>query len=206
MKFISTRGRLLASSMIVGATLLGATVAHAQESTEVEALVVTGSRIPQPNLTSVSPVQVVNSEEFRQQGQTDTVDMLNDLPMGMTAHIVVPAYDADAPSTQSARMISVIRREIGFQGLLLTDDLTMEALSGTLAERTARAIQAGCDVALHCNGTRSEMAEVAAAAGALTDAALGRADAALARRLRPDPIDESALLAELDAILTPARV
>ncbi len=130
---------------------------------------------------------------------------LNDLPMGMTAHIVVPAYDADAPSTQSARMVDVIRHEIGFQGLLLTDDLTMEALRGNLSDRTARAIRAGCDVALHCNGTRGEMAEVAAAAGPLTDAALVRADAALARRRVPDPIDADALLAELGTILTPAR-
>lgn len=131
---------------------------------------------------------------------------LKDLPMGMTAHIVVPACDPEAPSTQSARMIDVIRREIGFQGLLLTDDLTMQALSGDLRERTARAMRAGCDVALHCNGTRTEMEAVAEAAGPLTDAALARADAALDRRTAPGTIDEDALLAELDTILTPTRV
>ncbi len=130
---------------------------------------------------------------------------LSDLPMGMTAHITVPAYDADAPSTQSAAMVRVIRDRIGFQGLLLTDDLTMQALQGSLYDRTARSIAAGCDVALHCNGTRSEMEEVAAAAGPLTDAALARADVALSRRRPPEPIDERALLAELEGLLSPAK-
>lgn len=127
---------------------------------------------------------------------------LNDLPMGMTAHIVVPAYDADHPATQSERMIRVIREEIGFQGLLLTDDLTMEALAGDLTDRTARAIEAGCDVALHCNGARSEMALVAAAAGPLSNAATQRLDRALAMRRAPDPIDAEAMMAELEALLT----
>ena len=130
---------------------------------------------------------------------------LNEMPMGMTGHIVVPAFDGESPSTQSAAMVGVIRDRIGFQGLLLTDDLTMQALSGTLADRTARSIRAGCDVALHCNGTRSEMAEVAAAAGPLSDPALARADQALARRHAPCAIDADALMAELKAILSPAR-
>lgn len=128
---------------------------------------------------------------------------LADLPMGMTAHIVVPAYDADHPATASARMIRVIREEIGFGGLLLTDDLTMQALSGSLAERTAKAIAAGCDIALHCNGARSEMEGVIAAAGPMSDRALARAEAALSRRRAPDPIDPEALLAELDSLLLP---
>lgn len=151
------------------------------------------------------PVANASAEEL---ARTDFAPFraLNDLPMGMTAHIVVPAHDPDAPSTQSARMVGVIRREIGFGGLLLTDDLTMEALSGDLGTRTARAIAAGCDIALHCNGRRAEMAEVAAAAGLMTDAAQARAMAALARRTAPGAIDEAGLLAELETILTPARV
>lgn len=130
---------------------------------------------------------------------------LNDLPIGMTAHIVVPAYDGDNPSTGSQKMITVIRMEIGFGGLLLTDDLTMQALSGTLADRTARAIAAGCDIALHCNGVRAEMEAVAKAAGPMTDPAVVRAGAALSRRQTPGPIDAAALLAELDGLILPAE-
>jgi beta-N-acetylhexosaminidase len=128
---------------------------------------------------------------------------LNDLPIGMTAHIVVPAYDAHRPATQSPDMIGVIREVIGFNGLLLSDDLNMEALSGSLADRTARALAAGCDIALHCKGDMAGMEEVAAALRPMTDAALARAEAALARRRTPAPIDEDALLAELDRLITP---
>jgi beta-N-acetylhexosaminidase len=128
---------------------------------------------------------------------------LNDLPIGMTAHIVVPAYDPDNPATQSPAMVRAIRDEIGFQGLLLTDDLTMEALEGGLTQRTARAIAAGCDVALHCNGRRTEMEQVVAAAGQLTRAAAARAAAALSRRALPGPIDADRLMAELEALILP---
>jgi len=128
---------------------------------------------------------------------------LADLPMGMTAHIVVPAWDAVRPATASPATIGAIRHEIGFGGLLISDDLNMEALTGTLAERAARAIAAGCDIALHCKGDRHEMEQVVGAAGPLTDAAAARAEAALSRRVAPDPIDEAALLAELDGLLLP---
>ena len=76
---------------------------------------------------------------------------LNDLPMAMTAHIIFADYD-DRPATQSPAMIQVIRDDIGFQGLLMTDDLNMEALQGTLTSRTAASMAAGCDIALHCKG------------------------------------------------------
>lgn len=147
------------------------------------------------------PVAAASAKEL---ARTDFAPFraLNNLPMGMTAHIVVPAYDAENPSTQSARMIAVIREQIGFKGLLLTDDLTMEALAGDLAERTARSMAAGCDVALHCNGTRAEMELVAAAAGPLTGAAALRLERALAMRRTPDPIDAEAMMAELEALLT----
>lgn len=128
---------------------------------------------------------------------------LNDLPMGMTAHIVVPAFDAANPSTQSARMVRVIRDEIGFQGLLLTDDLTMQALSGSLGQRTARAIAAGCDIALHCNGERAEMEQVLANCGQLKASGHARAQAALSRRDCPAPIDADALVAELEGLILP---
>lgn len=129
---------------------------------------------------------------------------LADLPMGMTAHIVVPAFDAENPATSSARMIRVIREDIGFGGLLLSDDLTMEALKGSLSDRAGRAIAAGCDIALHCNGTRSEMEQVVTAAGPMTDAAMARAAKALSCRRPPEAIDETTLLAELDGLILPA--
>ncbi|WP_284162872.1 glycoside hydrolase family 3 N-terminal domain-containing protein [Frigidibacter sp. SD6-1] len=128
---------------------------------------------------------------------------LADLPMGMTAHIMVPACDPDHPSTQSPRMVRVIREDIGFRGLLLSDDLNMEALTGTLADRTSAALAAGCDVALHCKGDMAQMIEVAGAARPLDAGGPARAKAALARRATPDPIDESALMAELRTILAP---
>lgn len=121
---------------------------------------------------------------------------LRDLPMAMTAHLVFAALDGDRPATQSPTMIRVIRDEIGFQGLLMSDDLNMQALSGTLAERTARTIAAGVDVALHCKGDMAEMIAVAGAAGRMGPAARGRAEAAVAAR-RPATVDVKAALAEL---------
>ena len=121
---------------------------------------------------------------------------LADLPLGMTAHIVFSAYD-DQPATCSAPMIRVIRDQIGFGGLLMTDDLSMQALSGTIGERAAASRRAGCDVMLHCNGNLGDMQAVAAASGALAGAALERAEAALAARRTPDTADPKALDAEL---------
>lgn len=118
------------------------------------------------------------------------------LPMAMTAHLVFAALDPGLPATQSPRMIRLIRDEIGFDGLLVTDDLNMQALQGTLAERTARSIAAGVDIALHCNGDMAEMAEVAAAAGDMGPAAAARALAAVAAR-GPALQDIEAALAEL---------
>lgn len=120
---------------------------------------------------------------------------LNDLPMGMTAHIRFTALD-DAPATASRRMIGLIRDKIGFDGLLMTDDITMNALSGHQGQRAAAAIAAGCDLVLHCNGDIASMEPVVAAAGAMTADATRRADAALARRLPPQDHDRAALLAE----------
>jgi beta-N-acetylhexosaminidase len=125
---------------------------------------------------------------------------LADLPMAMTAHVRYPAL-ADAPATLSAPIIGLIRESIGFRGLLMTDDISMQALSGSLAGRSAAALAAGCDVVLHCNGKRAEMEAVVAAAGALCPAAEARAAAALACRRRPEPIDSRALAAELGAVL-----
>ena len=95
---------------------------------------------------------------------------LADMPLAMTAHIVFSDIDAEAPATQSKRMISdIIRDEIGFKGVLMSDDLSMQALSGSLGERTRRTFEAGCDLALHCNGNMAEMQDVAANAGSMSD-------------------------------------
>lgn len=125
---------------------------------------------------------------------------LNDLPMAMTAHIIFAAYDADHPATQSPEMIRVIRDEIGFQGLLMTDDLNMQALSGSLGQRTRAAMDAGCDIALHCKGDMAEMMEVAAEAGDMRSDTQSRAAAALARRTPSDAVDIAALEADLAAM------
>jgi beta-N-acetylhexosaminidase len=122
---------------------------------------------------------------------------LSDLPMGMTAHIVFSDIDPANPATTSARMMEVIRKDIGFDGLLMTDDLSMEALSGTVAQRAAASIAAGCDIILHCNGKADEMAAVAQASGVMTDAAITRANRALTLRKTPANIDIRALEAEL---------
>lgn len=109
---------------------------------------------------------------------------LSDLPMGMSAHVIYTAIDPDHVGTLSPRVIAAIRERIGFDGLLLTDDICMGALGGTLAARSAAALNAGCDVILHCNGDLAEMREVAAVAGPLEGHALARAEAALAARAK----------------------
>lgn len=126
---------------------------------------------------------------------------LNDMAMGMTAHIVFADIDAENPATTSPKMMRLIRDEIGFDGLIMSDDISMEALSGTIDARAAASIAAGCDIALHCNGKPAEMVGVAAAAGDLTPAAVIRADRALAQRKTPEKIDIAALVGELEALL-----
>lgn len=127
---------------------------------------------------------------------------LADLPLGMTAHIVYTAFDAEAPATLSPGMIRLVREEIGFGGLLMTDDLSMGALPGPIGERAARARAAGCDLILHCNGRMAEMEEVMAEAGTLSAAQLARGAAALALRARVEPLDIAAAEAELAALST----
>ena len=129
---------------------------------------------------------------------------LADLPMAMTAHIIFAAHDAQNPATQSPAMIRVIRQDIGFNGLLMTDDLNMEALSGDLSDRTARSIAAGCDLALHCKGDFAQMQAVATAAGTMGEGTRARATAALSQRRAPDGADIAALEDELARLLSGA--
>ena len=127
---------------------------------------------------------------------------LADLPMAMTAHVVFSAIDPAHPATTSATMIAqVIRGSIGFQGLLMSDDVSMNALAGSIAERTRAIFSAGCDVALHCNGKLEEMRDVADHAPELSGEALQRASRALAARRAPVPFDRSAASAELDSLI-----
>ncbi len=125
---------------------------------------------------------------------------LNGLPMGMSAHVVYEAIDAESPATTSPAMVSLIRDEIGFGGLLMTDDLSMQALSGTVAERATASLAAGIDVILHCNGDLGEMRAVAETSGAMGQAAQARADAAIAARPDASKIDISALEAEFSGL------
>jgi beta-N-acetylhexosaminidase len=115
--------------------------------------------------------------------------LLADLPWGMTGHLLFEAVDPEAAITVSARGVKeVIRGHIGFDGLLLTDDLSMQALGGSLGDRANRALAAGCDVALHCNGKMAEMADIAGRTGPMTAAAGRRFDAGrsfLARHRTP---------------------
>jgi beta-N-acetylhexosaminidase len=126
---------------------------------------------------------------------------LADLPMAMTAHVVFSALDPAHPATTSATIVAqVIRGVIGFQGLLMSDDVSMNALAGSIAERTRAIFSAGCDVVLHCNGKLDEMADVARNTPELSGEALQRAKRALASRKASQPFDRIRARAELDAL------
>jgi beta-N-acetylhexosaminidase len=132
---------------------------------------------------------------------------LADLPMAMTAHVVFSALDPAQPATTSATIIEqVIRGSIGFQGLLMSDDVSMNALAGSIAERTRASVSAGCDMVLHCNGSLDEMREVAREAPVLSGKALDRAKRALATRKPPQPLARAAARAELDELIGRAGV
>ncbi|MEO1274364.1 MAG: glycoside hydrolase family 3 protein [Pseudomonadota bacterium] len=107
---------------------------------------------------------------------------LADLPMGMSVHIVFDALDPERPVTLSPKAIATLRAETGFDGLLMTDDISMGALQGSYADRAAQALDAGCDLVLHCNGDRAEMTDLMRAVPKLEGRAAERAAAVLARR------------------------
>ncbi len=121
-------------------------------------------------------------------------------PMAMTAHILYPAWDSAQPATLSPTIIAeVIRGDIGFDGLLMTDDIAMQALTGTVAGRATAALRAGCDVVLHCSGEAADNEALADALGEISEAAMSR----LTRALAPDaaPGDLAELIAKRDALL-----
>ncbi|MBC8037114.1 MAG: beta-N-acetylhexosaminidase [Rhizobiales bacterium] len=126
-----------------------------------------------------------------------------DAPMAMTAHVIFTAFDKENPATLSPTIVKkIIRQHIGFGGLLMTDDLSMKALSGSLAEKTERALAAGCDMVLHCNGVMIEMEQVAKAAGVLRGKALRRARMALKSARKPQAFDRKAALKDLEALVS----
>lgn len=127
---------------------------------------------------------------------------LKDAAIGMTGHLVFETWDADHPATQSAIVVEqIIRQRIGFEGLLLTDDLDMEALSGTVPERAEASYKAGVDIALNCWGKLDDMAGICARAPAMSDLVKARLNRALATMGEASPSDEQAgLLAKRDAL------
>lgn len=127
--------------------------------------------------------------------------VLSDMPMAMTAHVVYTAIDKRRPATTSKKAFKrVIRGDLGFQGLVMSDDLSMKALSGDFAERAGASLAAGCDVVLHCNGDMAEMKGVVAGTKGLSGKAAQRARAALARIARaPEPFDVEEGRARFDA-------
>lgn len=138
--------------------------------------------------------------------QTDFVPFrdLAGLPWAMTCHVVYRALD-HRPATLSPVVIErIIRGELGYRGVLVTDDIGMGALPGRLGERTAASLAAGCDLVLHCTGDMAEMVEVAAAARPLTDAAMTRLAAGERLRRAPQPIDFRAVAARVDQLLAAA--
>ncbi|KSB88562.1 beta-hexosaminidase [Caulobacter vibrioides] len=127
--------------------------------------------------------------------------VLSDMPMAMTAHVVYTAIDRRRPATTSKKAIKqVIRGSLGFDGLLMSDDLSMKALSGDFKQRAKDSLSAGCDVVLHCNGDMTEMKAVMSGVGKLSKEGRRRAQAVMARLVRvPEPLDVAEARARFDA-------
>ena len=129
---------------------------------------------------------------------------LADMPMAMTAHILYSAIDDQLPATLSATVLAdVVRGSIGFEGLLMSDDLSMKALGGDVGDRASAALEAGCDVVLHCNGDAAEMERIAAAARPLDAPGASRLARAIELVHGPAPFNRAAALTELDDLLGP---
>lgn len=125
---------------------------------------------------------------------------LNHLPLAMTAHIVLP-FLGDQPCTMNPRALQMMRQDWGFGGAIMSDDIGMGALTGSIRERAERSVAAGCDLVLHCNDDLAGFMAAAEGAGVLQGAELARCDAALAARRQPEAVDFEALRAELEALI-----
>lgn len=131
------------------------------------------------------PVVTASAQELAR-SDFEPFRRLKDVPIAMTAHVVYAAIDRERAATVSRKIVQdIIRDEIGFDGLLLTDDISMKALTGSLGDRAEMALTAGCDIILHCNGKLDEMSELAAVCPALAGDAARRAKAAMAMRKSP---------------------
>jgi beta-N-acetylhexosaminidase len=131
---------------------------------------------------------------------------LRDAPMAMTCHVIFEAWDADKPATLSRSIIhDIIRKRVGFHGLLMTDDIDMKALDGSIPDLSAQAIQAGCDLVLNCWGKMDDMVGIANAVGSISDTSRGRLENAMSRiSSAPDARDFSVLIQQRDALLAVA--
>ncbi|HUE79277.1 MAG TPA: beta-N-acetylhexosaminidase [Sphingomicrobium sp.] len=147
------------------------------------------------------PVVTASAEEL--ESDLEPFERLRAAPMGMTAHVVYTAWDADQPASLSPTVIGeIIRGRIGFEGWLMSDDLGMEALSGDFGSRAAGVVAAGCDVALHCSGKMDEMIAVATAVPAMTPDGEARLARAMATVLVEDEgADFAEAVAKRDALL-----
>ncbi|MDQ3144616.1 MAG: beta-N-acetylhexosaminidase [Pseudomonadota bacterium] len=146
---------------------------------------------------------VVDAGEAELAVDLEPFERLREAAMGMTSHLLYTAWDATRPASQSPIVIhDIIRQRIGFGGFLMSDDIAMEALAGDHGQRAAACVAAGCDAALHCDGTMDNMKLVAAAAGALTPEAEARLARAMAMRFTPDDeMDFAEAVAKRDALL-----
>ncbi len=150
------------------------------------------------------PVVTVSRGELETHDFPPFVAMKDEL-MAMTCHVVFTAIDPDNPATTSRKVIDdVIRTEIGFKGLLLSDDTSMNALAGTIGERAANIIAGGCDIVLHCNGHMDEMREVVANVPPLAGLARERAQLVEEGFPTTDATDEATIRAEFDAMFATA--
>ena len=146
---------------------------------------------------------VVEDDEDALAIDLEPFERLRDAPMAMTSHLLYKAWDAALPASQSPIVIhDIIRTRIGFDGFLMSDDIGMEALAGDHGQRAATCVAAGCDVALHCDGTMANMVKVASAVPGLSDAGEARLARAMAMRFAPDDgIDFAEAVAKRDALL-----
>ena len=126
---------------------------------------------------------------------------LNDIPLGMTAHILYEDLDNKLPATQSKKIIEIVRTELKFNGLLMTDDLSMKALTGTFEDKVKKSLKAGCDLILHCNGNLAEMGEISQFCGPLSPERKKFSDMVLRQRKTSSSIDVQKLINEYDVII-----
>ena len=149
---------------------------------------------------------VVSANEAMLEADIAPFRTLSAAPMGMTAHIRYTAWDAERPATQSPFVIGeIIRKRIGFDGLLLSDDLDMEALDGTVPERARRAVEAGCDIALNCWAKMEDMVGIARELPAMSEETTRRLETALAHAAPPESLpDIGEMVARRDELFAAA--